>query len=69
MTKRRKKPETVHDMARRRGLTIHKAKKGGWYVRLVGLPWSSEVVYAATQWRKVIDFVKTQPCIIKTGDI
>lgn len=64
---RRKRPETIHDMARRRGLTINKAKRGGWYVTLTGAPWHG-VLYATHEWEKVLSFVKTQPRLIKRCD-
>jgi hypothetical protein len=67
MTKRKKKPETVHDMAYRRGLAVHKAKRGGWYVTLAGAPWAG-VLYAAHTWPKVVAFVRTMPRIIRMGD-
>ena len=45
MRRRKAKPETIRSMAARRGLSIHKAKRGGWYVMLTGMPWGG-VLYA-----------------------
>ena len=64
---RRKRPETVHDMARRRGLAIAKAKHGGWYVTLYGSPWAG-IMYCSHDWRKIIAFVNKQPRILRVGD-
>lgn len=67
MTKRRKKPVTVRDMARRRGLSIHKARRGGWYVSLTGAPWA--ILYCAHTWVKIVAFVKKNERIIRVGDV
>jgi hypothetical protein len=61
---RRKKPETVHDMARRRGLAINKAKRGGWFVTLAGAPWSG-VLYCSHDFKKISEFVIAQPRLIR----
>jgi hypothetical protein len=67
MTRRRKKPETVRDMARRRGLSIAKAKRGGWYVTLTGAPWDG-ILYCSHSWNHITAFVGAQPKILKVGD-
>lgn len=66
MTRPRFTPDTIRDMARRRGLAINKAKRGGWYVTLAGAPWHG-VLYAAHTWPMIFRFVKAQPRIIKRG--
>jgi len=64
---RRKKPETVHDMAFRRGLTINKAKRGGWFVTLAGAPWHG-VLYCSHDFKKINAFIQAQPRLIKRVD-
>jgi hypothetical protein len=58
------KPHTVHDMAYRRGLTIAKAKHGGWYVTLTGAPWAG-VLYASHDWKKIMGYVKKRAILLK----
>jgi hypothetical protein len=71
MAKRERKlsASTVRDMARRRGLAIHRAVAGGWYVVLIGYvsgqPAPTPVLYATHDWNKAKAFVKKQPTIIK----
>jgi hypothetical protein len=64
--KRKTKPATVKGMARRRGLVIHKAMCGGWYVSLNGTPDSpSPVLYCSHSWDMAKKFIKKQPIIIR----
>jgi hypothetical protein len=58
------KPTTIRDMARRRGLSVHKARYGGWYVTLIGLDWAN-ILYCTHQWQKVASFVRSRPILIK----
>lgn len=67
MTKRKAKPETIRSMAARRGLSIHKAKRGGWYVMLTGMPWGG-VLYCTHDWTKVRVFVISNPVILKANN-
>jgi hypothetical protein len=67
MHRRRKaKPETIRSMAARRGLSIHKAKRGGWYVMLTGMPWGG-VLYCTHEWTKVKPFVLSMPILESRG--
>lgn len=59
MHRRKSKPVTIRTMARRRGLSVHKAKRGGWYIMLTGLPWGG-VLYCTHDWDKVRSFVARQ---------
>jgi hypothetical protein len=69
MTKRKSKPATVKDMARRRGLHIGKAVHGGWYVTILTTPDSpAPVLYASHLWNKIRQFVKKQPIMIKLAE-
>jgi hypothetical protein len=64
------KPRTVRDMAHRRGLSIHKAMWGGWYVTLNGnIDSPTPVLYATHDWKKARAFVKKQPIIVKRAEI
>lgn len=60
---RKLKPTTVRDMARRRGLTIHKAKRGGWYVTA-----GVYVLYCSHDWSYIKTFVRAQPILLKKDE-
>jgi len=64
MKMRKTKPVTVRDMARRRGLTIHKAKRGGWYIMAGPL----YILYCTHEWEKVKAFVMSTPILIKRNE-
>ena len=51
-------------MARRRGLTIHKAKRGGWYIMAGPL----YILYCTHEWAKVKAFVMSTPILIKRNE-
>ncbi len=53
---RKLKPETVRTMAMRRGLSIYKAKYGGWIVADM----DAAKLYATHSWPMVKRFLKTQ---------
>lgn len=55
-----KRPVTIRNMAWRRGLAIHKARRGGWYVTLIG----SGILYATHSWPKIEQFIKTYPVLV-----
>jgi hypothetical protein len=63
-TRRKNKPATVHDMAYRRGMAIHKAKRGGWFVTLMNAPWGA-VMYASHDFAVIETFIKRQPILIR----
>jgi hypothetical protein len=50
-------------MARRRGLTIHKAKRGGWYVTA-----GVYVLYCSHDWSYIKTFVRAQPILLKKDE-
>jgi hypothetical protein len=52
--KRKSKPATIKNMAYRRGLSIHKARHGGWYIVLTGVP-AMGVLYCTHEYLKVAD--------------
>jgi len=58
------RPATIRDMARRRGLTIHKAKRGGWYIMAGPL----YILYCTHEWEKVKEFVRGTPILIKRDE-
>ena len=62
MIKRKLKPITVRDMASRRGLAIHKAKHGGWYINLIG---TDIVLYATHEWQRVKRFLSGRAILVK----
>jgi hypothetical protein len=62
--KRKSRPATIKTMAYHRGLSIHKARHGGWYVTLTGSPCSG-VLYATHQWPKISLFIKARPLLIR----
>jgi hypothetical protein len=62
------KPTSVHDMAYRRGLSIAKAKHGGWYVTIIGAPWGS-VLYASHSWVYIKKFIRSRPILVKRKDV
>ena len=53
-------PERVRDMARRRGLQVHKAKRGGWYVST-----GPYIIYCSHDWEFIKTFVRRSPILIK----
>jgi hypothetical protein len=68
MTKRKYSPAFYREMARRRGVTVNKAIRGGWYVMLAGAPWS-KVLYCSHEWEKVVAFMRGLPVIVGKDEL
>jgi hypothetical protein len=51
-------------MAWRRGMCIHKARYGGWFITLAGLN-GNVILYCTHSWDKVVDFVYRQRILVK----
>ena len=60
---RKTKLDNIRNMALRRGLSINKARRGGWYIMLYGS--SLGILYCTHSWDKVVKFVKQIPILVK----
>ena len=58
---RKLKPETVRAMALRRGLSVFRARYGGWIVSDV----FNGALYATHDWTRAKAFIKNQPTLRK----
>ena len=58
--KRQPSSGTIHKMAFHRGLRIHKARRGGWYVTL-----GTEPIYCSHAWDNVYKFISRYPILIR----
>lgn len=65
MQKRKPTPKAVHSMAYHRGLSVHKARRGGWYIVLSSPNSWGNVLYATHNWDRVRSFIMKYPILIK----